>query len=151
VPLQASQTAKVRSPLLVLLAAVGVLLMVACANVANFQMAQASRRARELAVRSALGADRWRLVRQFVIETCLLSGAGGIMGVFIAVGGESALNGMPLAGPHAAVNAAIHGPAMTAAREYAGVPMRVVNVSPGAIDTEFTESATRRRAAHEVN
>jgi putative ABC transport system permease protein len=84
VPLQSSQTAKVRSPLFILLGAVGVLLLVACANVANFLLTEASKRARELAVRNALGAGRLRLVRQFVAEALLLSAASGTVGVLIA-------------------------------------------------------------------
>lgn len=84
VPLQASQTATVRSPLYVLLGAVGFLLLVACANVANFLLAQASERARELAVRHALGAGRRRLVQQFITEAALLATVSGIVAVVIA-------------------------------------------------------------------
>jgi putative ABC transport system permease protein len=85
VTLQSSQTATVRSPLLILLGAVGVLLLVACANVANFLLAEASTRTRELAVRHALGAGRGRLVRQFVVEMLLLSCVSGVVGVLLAV------------------------------------------------------------------
>ena len=86
VPLQASLTGQVRSPLYILLGAVGFLLLVACANVANFLLAQASARARELAIRNALGAGRGRLVRQFITETLLLSAFSCVAGILIAVG-----------------------------------------------------------------
>ena len=91
VSLQDSITGEARSPLMVLLGAVGFLLLVACANVANLLLAQASVRGRELAIRSALGAARGRLIRQFLTEAFLLALAGGGLGVLGAFGGVAGL------------------------------------------------------------
>jgi putative ABC transport system permease protein len=81
----------VRAWMLLLLGAAGVILLIACVNVANLMLARAMARGREMQIRSALGASRWRVARGLLIESLLLAAAGTLLGLLIAIGGIDVL------------------------------------------------------------
>ena len=94
VPMRTQFTGDLRTPLLVLLGAVGLVLLIACANVANLMLMRSSSRHREMAIRTSLGATRFRILRQLLVESTILGLTGGLLSLVVAVWARDGLMAM---------------------------------------------------------
>jgi predicted permease len=150
---------RVRSWMVMLLGAVGLVLLIACANVANLMLARSTVRRREIAVRTALGAGRWRLIRLLLVEGIVLSLAGAALGLLIAYGGIQVLRAwLPAGLPRVsaiAMDVRVLGAAVTAAfvtgMLFSVVPaLQTSRVDVIAALKEGTRAATPRATAQRL-
>ena len=150
-PLHAQLVGDVRPALLMLAATVGLVLLVACANVANLVLARTTGRTRELAVRAALGAGRWRIVRQLLTESLVLSAAGGVAGLLLA---QWALRALVAALPpalsqgwlgHAGIR--IDAPVLTFALVVAALTGALAGIAPALLSSRTDLHASLKDAA----
>jgi predicted permease len=119
-----------RAPMLVLLGAVGFVLLIACSNIAGLTLARATGRTREIAVRAALGASRWDLIRQSFSESMVLAAAGAAAGLGVAVAGVRGLLALAPQGLPIAVSVRLDGPMLLFTAVAAAVAGLLFGVAP---------------------
>jgi putative ABC transport system permease protein len=131
IPMLEFQVGALRSTLITLLSAVGLLLLIACVNTANLLLARGNVRAREMAVRAAVGASPGRLRRQLLVESLLLGVGGGLLGILIALGGVRALMALAPENLPRASEVAVDGRSLVFALGLSVLTALVFGMAPG--------------------
>jgi predicted permease len=150
VPLRREMVAEVRAALLLLFAAVGALLLIACVNVASLMLARGVSRTGELAVRGALGAGRGRLARQLLVESLLVALLGGAAGTLLAAWGVEALLGLAAGLLPRASEVAVDGPVLVFAAATAVITALLAGTLPALRLSRPALERTLRRGRDEL-
>ncbi|MBV8205264.1 MAG: ABC transporter permease [Acidobacteria bacterium] len=150
-PLQRVLVGNLRNPLLVLLGAVGLVLLIACANVSNLLLARAASRSREIAIRAALGASRTHILRQLLAESTALGLVGGATGVMLAFWGIRALGFLLPASIRQIYGASIDLPVLSFALALSLLASLLFGVAPAGFAARSDVQATLREGASQMS
>ena len=148
-PLDAALRGRFRTPFLVLAGAVACILAIACVNLSNLLLARMNARRQELGVRLAMGASRWHLMRQALVESAVLAGAGAVIGVPLAVWATVNLAGLRTFGVPMLQDAAVDPVALTVSLAITALTGLACGVLPALYATRAPQAGTLRDTTHQ--